>query len=183
MGTRDEGEAVVVVERFRDVLAEGVAGPSRRDAPAAPIVRVGPEQVAHGPLVRHLLHAVEGADVVERVDAGRQAAVEAEDLVVDEGRQGEKVEEVGEAFPDAGVAVLPEALVVEAVHLRDLTRLVVAPEDRDALREPDLERHQQRHRLDRVVATIDVVACTDARSRERRPSEIRHAPAISPRRS
>ena len=36
-----------MVECFGDVLTEGVASTTGGDAPAAPVVRVGPEQVAH----------------------------------------------------------------------------------------------------------------------------------------
>jgi hypothetical protein len=104
------------------------------------------------------LDAVEGADVIERVDARRQAAVQAEDLVVDEGCEGEVVEEVGEVLPDVGVAVFPQALVVETVNLRDLTRLVVAAEDGDARGVADLQGDEQSDRLDRVVSTIDIIA-------------------------
>ena len=159
MGSRHQRQSVVVVEGLRDVLAERVSRASRRYAPSAPVIRVGPEQVAHGPLVRHLLYAVERPDVVERVDAGREAAVEAEDLVVDQRGEGEVVEEVGEVFPHVGVAVLAQALVVEAVDLRDLAGLVVATEDGDALRVSDFESDEERDRLDRVVASINVVTC------------------------
>ena len=85
VGARDEREAVVVVEGLGDVLAEGVARAAGRDAPATAIVRIGPEEVAHGALVRHLLDAVEGADVVEGVYARRETAVGTEDLVVNQG--------------------------------------------------------------------------------------------------
>ena len=50
VGSADECEAIVVVEVFRDVLAEGVAGPARGYSPAAPVVRIRPQQVTHGPL-------------------------------------------------------------------------------------------------------------------------------------
>ena len=43
--------------------------------------------IAHGPLVRHLLHAILLQDVRQRVDAGREAAVQAEDLLLDQSRQ------------------------------------------------------------------------------------------------
>ena len=39
----DEVQAVDVGELFGDVLAEGVAGPARRYAPAASVVGVGPD--------------------------------------------------------------------------------------------------------------------------------------------
>ena len=52
--TRDQVEAVGVVELLAYVLPESVSGAARRDAPAAAVVRVGPEQVAHGTLVGDL---------------------------------------------------------------------------------------------------------------------------------
>ena len=75
MGRTDKGQAIVVVESFGNVLTESVARSTRRDAPTAPVVRVGPEQVAHRPFVRDLLDAVDGSNVVKRVDGWRQAAV------------------------------------------------------------------------------------------------------------
>jgi len=52
VGAGHQREAVGVVERLRDVLAEGVAGPPGGDAPAAAVVGVGPQQVTHGTLKR-----------------------------------------------------------------------------------------------------------------------------------
>ena len=90
-------------------------------------------------LVGNLLQPVQCPDVIQGVDAGTESAVEAEDLSVDQGGQGKVVEKVREVLPHVGVSVLAEALVVEAVDLRDLTGLVVAAQDRDALTETNLE--------------------------------------------
>jgi hypothetical protein len=108
--------------------------------------------------VRHLLDPVQSPDVIESVDAGGQTAVQAEDLVVDEGGEGQVVEEVGEVLPDVGVAVLAQTLVVEAVDLSDLAGLVVATKNGDALRVSNLESDEEGDGLDGVVATVDVVA-------------------------
>ena len=78
--TGDECQPVVVIERLRDVLPEGVSCPSRRNAPSAAIVRVRPKEVTHGPFVRHLLHAVDGTDMIEGVDGGRKSSVKAKYL-------------------------------------------------------------------------------------------------------
>jgi len=43
-------------------------------------------------------------------------------------------------------------------HLRDLAALMVAPQDGHPPREPHFQGDQQRDRLDRVVAPVDVVA-------------------------
>lgn len=117
----DQGQAVVVVERLRDVLSKRIASTSWTYAPSAPIVWVTPQQVAHWALMRHLLNAVEASNVVKGVDAGRKTSVEAEDLVVDESGEREIVEQVREELPDVGIAVLPQAFIVETIDLCDLS--------------------------------------------------------------
>mmetsp|Transcript_6523 Transcript_6523/g.14256 ORF Transcript_6523/g.14256 Transcript_6523/m.14256 type:complete len:206 (-) Transcript_6523:14-631(-) len=106
----------------------------------------------------NLLHTVQGHDVLQRVDRRRQTAVQAEDLLLNERRQGQVVKEVGEVLPHVSAAVLAQALIVETVDLRDLTALVVASEDSNAVGKPHFEGHQQRDRLHGVVATVHVVA-------------------------
>jgi len=54
-------------------------------------------------------------------------------LAVDDGREAEVVEDLGAVAPHGDGAVLAQALVVEAVHLRDLPALVVAPDQGDAV--------------------------------------------------
>ncbi len=76
--------------------------------------------------MRHFLFAVDGADLVQVVDGGRQATVHAEHLLVNDGRQAEVVKNVGAIAPDIHAAVFTKALVVEAIYLCDLTALVVA---------------------------------------------------------
>jgi len=165
MSSRNQRQAVVVVERLRYILPERVPGAARGDTPAASVIRVRPQQVTHGSLVRHFLDPVEGPDIVQRVDRRGQAAVQAEYLVIDEGSEREVVEEVGKVLPDVGIAVLAEALVVEAVDLRDLTRLVVAAQDGDPLRVSDLEGDEKRHGLDGVVTTVNVVTFVPCKQR------------------
>lgn len=84
--------------------------------------------------------------------------MEAEDLVVDEGGEGKVVEQVGKVLPNVGIAVFSETLIVESVHLGDLSGLVVSSKDGDALRVSDLESDEQSDSLDGVVASVDVVA-------------------------
>lgn len=115
----------------------------------------------------NLLNSVKSPDVIESIDTRGEASVEAEDLVVDEGGKGEVVEQVGEVLPDIGISVLAEALIVEAVDLGDLTRLVVAAEDGDALGISDLQGDEQGHCLNRVVSTINVVTWFSISRRDR----------------
>jgi hypothetical protein len=80
------------------------------------------------------------------------------DLVLDKGGEGEAVEEVGEEAPDVRIPVLTQALVVKAIHLRDLPRLMVPAEDGDTVGVAQLECHEEGDGLDGVVAAVDVVA-------------------------
>lgn len=55
--------------------------------------------------------------------------MEAENSVIDDCSQGEVVKQLSEVDPYVGVSVLPQALVVEPIHLCDLPDLVVTPQD------------------------------------------------------
>ena len=59
-------------------------------------------------------------------------------LSVDERRERQVVEEIREVFPHVGVAVLTQTLVIEAVDLRNLTTLVVAAQNGNAVFETNL---------------------------------------------
>ena len=68
-------QAIFLNELVGYVLPKCVPGAARRDTPPRAIVRVRPEQVAHGTLVRHLDHAVDIANHVQCVQTGRKAAM------------------------------------------------------------------------------------------------------------
>ena len=108
-----------MVEGLRDILTKGVSGAPGGDAPAAPVIRVRPEEITHGALVRHLLQPVQGPDVVQRVDAGGEAAVQTEDLAVHQRREGQVVKQVSEIFPHVGISIFPQTFVIEAIHLHN----------------------------------------------------------------
>lgn len=66
----NKGKAVIMVERFRDVLPEGVSCTTGGYSPSTTVIGVGPQQIAHRAFVGDLLHSVNGADVVQGVDRG-----------------------------------------------------------------------------------------------------------------
>ena len=72
-------------------------------------------------------------------DDVREPAVQAEDLSLNETGQRQVVEQVREVGPDRRRAVFAEALVVEPVDLCDLPALVVAAQDEDPVRVPNLK--------------------------------------------
>ena len=79
------------------------------------------------------------------------------DLILDEGCEREVVEQISKVSPHVRVAVFPQAFVVEAVHLRDLPRLVVAAQDGDAVAVAQLEGDKESDRLYGVVSSVDVI--------------------------
>lgn len=83
--------------------------------------------------------------------------MQTKDLVVDEGGEGEVVEQIGEVLPNVCVTVLSEALVVEAVYLGDLAGLVVTTQDGDSLGIPNFECNKKGHGFNGVVATVNIV--------------------------
>lgn len=89
-------------------------------------------------LMWNFLQAVQSSYVIQSVYGRRQASVETEDLSVDQRGERQVVKQVCEVLPHVSVAVLPQALVVEAVDLCDLPRLVVPSQDGDSLLETNL---------------------------------------------
>ena len=79
-------------------------------------------------------------------------------LVFNQGSEGEVIKEIREVSPDIGIAVLPQALIVESIHLRDLPRLVVAPEDGNAVAVAQFEGNKKGDSFDGVVPPVDIVA-------------------------
>ena len=104
-----------MVKLLGDVLTETVASASGADTPATSVIGVRPKEIADRSLVGSLLDAVQLTDLVEGVDTWGETTVEAEDLVLDDSGKGQVVEQFSELFPNVGVAVLSQALVVEAV--------------------------------------------------------------------
>jgi len=83
MSAGHKSQAVAVVERFGYILTERITSTSGGDTPSTAVIGVGPEEIAHRPLVGDFLEAIESPDVVEGVDGGAETPVEAKDLAID----------------------------------------------------------------------------------------------------
>ena len=83
--------------------------------------------------------------------------MQAEDLILDESREGEVVKQVGKVFPDISISILAQTFIIKAVNLGNLARFVVSSEDCYALRIANFERDKKSHRFDGEVASINVV--------------------------
>jgi hypothetical protein len=82
--------------------------------------------------------------------------VHGEDLLINDGRDGQAVEAVGKSLPKLDV-VASLALVVETVDAVDGRALVVTAQNEEVLGVLDLVRQQQADGLERLLATVDVV--------------------------
>ena len=157
MRSANQVNFVLSVELFNYVPTKQVAGTSGADGPTNCIVRIRPHKVTHSAIVRHFLLAVDGANLVKRVDRWAKATMHAEDLVVDDGRQSQVVEYVCAVAPHVDTAELAQAFVIEAVHLCDLAGLVVAANQSNALWITHLQSNQKQEGLDGVAATVDEI--------------------------
>lgn len=181
VGTDDHVEVIFGQEALHPVWAElddvsglgGVAQVVCIDAQlAVGLGGVGPEDVEDhlGLVVLHLVHDLEGAadllDVLEGVEGGADAAVQAEDLVLDEGSQGQPVEQLVDAGEDRVLALgllldLLCALVPEAEVDVDLAVLVVAADEVDLFGVDALEGQQEADGLEGVAAPVHEVPQED----------------------
>mmetsp|Transcript_11852 Transcript_11852/g.34208 ORF Transcript_11852/g.34208 Transcript_11852/m.34208 type:complete len:246 (+) Transcript_11852:453-1190(+) len=108
--------------------------------------------------MRHLLNSVELAHMIQRIDRRAESAVQAKDRMLHQRRQREVIEQIREHLPNIGASVLSNAFIVEPVHLRDLTTLMIASQDEDAVRVSDLQAHEHRDRFYGVVPSVHVIS-------------------------
>jgi hypothetical protein len=73
---------------MRDARAKQPAGAPRTHGPRVHLLGVGPDEVAEGALIWDLLIALQSLDLVQSVDFGREAAVDAQHAPVDHLRAG-----------------------------------------------------------------------------------------------
>ena len=95
-------------------------------------------------------------DLLHGVQVRAQAAVHGEDLLVDDGSDGQAVEAISESLPKLDV-VSSLALIVETVDAVDGGTLVVAAQDEEVLGVLDLVGQEKADGLEGLLATVDVV--------------------------
>lgn len=115
MGTGDPGQVVRMVKLLWNILSKTVAGTSGRNTPTTSVIGIRPQKIAHGAFLGHLLNSIKLSNLVKSVNTWWQTTVQAENLVLNDSSEGQVVKEFSEDFPDVGVAVLSEALIVESI--------------------------------------------------------------------
>ena len=111
--------------------------------------------------MRKFLEAVDLPDVVERFDGGREPPMNAEKTVVDQSCETHTVEHFHAATPHVDRSVLLQTLVIEAIHLTDLTTLVIPTKQGDTLRISNFQSQQQQTCLNTVVTSINIISHED----------------------
>lgn len=161
MSAQDVGHAVDLEELADDLRAKGIPSAAGGEGELVALgVRVGPDEVGHGALVGDFAEAVDDLDLVDGVDGGGEAAVDAEDLVVDDDAEGQEVEHVGEVVPHVGVAVFARTLGVEPVGLGHAAGLVISADEMHALWVSQLEADEEGDGFDAEETPVYVVACS-----------------------
>lgn len=97
------------------------------------------------------------ANLLHRIQIRAETSVHGEDLLVDNGGNGQAVEAVCECFPQLDV-VSTLAFVVESVDTVNRCALMVATENEKVFRVLDLVRQQQANGLKRLFATVDIIS-------------------------
>lgn len=99
----------------------------------------------------------DAADLLHGVQVRTQASVHREDLLIDDCSNWQTIEAVSKGLPQLDV-VPPFALIVETVDPVDGSALVVATQDEEVFRVLDLVCEEQADGLQRLLATVYVVA-------------------------
>jgi len=158
MRTADEVHVVLLQEARHYIWTKGKADTSIVLAPSGNVlVWVGPKEIAEKTAVGNIGGSHDAPNLLHGVEIWAETAVHGEDLLVDDGGNGQAVEAVGKSFPQLDV-VSSFALIVEAVDAVDGGALVVAAENEEVLGVLDLVCKQKAYRLERLFATVDVVA-------------------------
>eukprot|EP00418_Pyrodinium_bahamense_P011884 CAMPEP_0179114870 /NCGR_PEP_ID=MMETSP0796-20121207/53807_1 /TAXON_ID=73915 /ORGANISM="Pyrodinium bahamense, Strain pbaha01" /LENGTH=253 /DNA_ID=CAMNT_0020813103 /DNA_START=363 /DNA_END=1121 /DNA_ORIENTATION=+ len=161
-------------ELLGDVLAKLEASPTNGETPTRYVIRVGPQEVADWPTMRHFLNAVQLPDVVEGGQRRREARMRAENTIFQYCGEWQVVECFGEYLPDAGIAVQAHAFFIETVDLRDLPALVIAAKQDHPLRIADFEQEGKSHCSNRAPSTVHIVAEEEVVCVRRRATYVKH---------
>jgi len=157
VSSADEIEVVAVQEFGHHVSPVGETHPAIILAPSVNIfVGVGPEEITEKTCVGNVGGPHYATNLLHRLKIGTETAVAAENLLVDDGCNGETVEAVGERLPELDV-VPPLAFVVESVYPVDAGALVVSAEQEEILGILDLVSEKEADGLERLLTPVHVV--------------------------
>ena len=142
---------------FDDGLTESVGDATVILAPATlSLLGVRPQQVTEKTVLGNFCGPSDLLQLCHGDKLRRETAVHAEDLVVDEGRDGHAVEDILELLPDAnGISAL--AFIIESVNTIDLATFVIASQKEEVLLELGLVGKKQDNSLEGVLSSVNVI--------------------------
>ena len=158
MRSTNQVYVVLFEELFDHRFAESVWNSAIVFAPTwLALLRVRPQQIAQEAILRDFSGTRELLELGNCNKFGRETSVHAQNLVVNESRNGHTVEDILELFPrlDWKAAF---AFVVETINAVDLTTFVISAQQEKVFLVLDLVREQQNDRLQRLTTSVYVVA-------------------------
>ena len=127
--------------------------------------------------VSYISGAHDATDLLHGVQIGAETAVHGENLLVNNGGNRKAVEAVGKGLPEFNV-VATLALVVEAIDTVDGGAFVVTAQDEEVFRILDLVCEQEANGLERLLATVDIIAEEEVVSLGRETAVLEEAEKI-----
>ena len=123
-----------VTHLTRHLRPEQEPRPARWHRPATNILRVRPHEITVGSLVGHLLHTLQHLDLVQWTDGRREPSMHTQHFAIHHCGQIQIIEHLNTVLPRIGITVFAHTFFIEAIHLGDLTWLVVAAQQRNVSR-------------------------------------------------
>lgn len=107
--------------------------------------------------MRDLLESVYVFDVVNLMQGWTQTTMDCKGFVVDYSSNRKEVKHICELLPDLRWAVLALTLCIKTIYLSDLSSLVVATQQADAIWISNFKKKEQSHCFNAVLAAINIV--------------------------
>lgn len=136
MSTCNQLQLVDVIELGCNLVTEQPASTTGRNSPGLNILRITPDQITEGTLMRNFLSTGNDTDLINGANLRTQTTMNTENLAINDSSKDEEVEDLAARLPDRGIAVLLLTLFVETVDLGDLAGLVVSTDESDLVRVP-----------------------------------------------
>ena len=141
-----------------DILTKCEANASIILAPTDDVlIGIRPQQIAQQARVRYVSRPHNTLNLLHVLQLRGEAAMHAEDLLVDDRGNGQAVEAISERLPQFDV-VTSLALIIKAVYSVDTGAFVISTQNEEVLRIFDLVGQQQADSLQGLLAAINVVA-------------------------
>ena len=126
--------------------------------------------------MRDLLRSRNNTDLIECSDFGAEPSMDAENFAIYNGCQRKEIKNLAAGFPYGRIAVFCLTLLVETIHLSNLSGLVVSADERDSVGESaksaadyvpakqdslGFQAHEQRERLQTEITSVDEITQED----------------------